>query len=76
MRSKDHTIREPLFRMVERDDMTKGRIARVRTISILLAVIAGSLLFVILGKNPLKAYADMFYGAFGTAVRKSRCLQL
>ena len=68
MRSTDHTIREPLFRMVERDDMTKGRIARVRTISILLAVIAGSLLFVILGKNPLKAYADMFYGAFGTAV--------
>lgn len=54
--------------MAARDDMTDGRIFRIRFFAVVLAILAGSLIFLALGKNPLRAYRDMFYGAFGTAV--------
>ena len=68
MSAEKHNIREPFVRMVKREDLTGGQIAGIRILAVVLAVCAGSLLFIALGKNPLKAYGDMYYGAFGTAV--------
>lgn len=68
MNRETHSIREPLLRMAKRGDLSKGQIFGIRILAIVLAILAGSLLFLALGKNPVKAYGDMFYGAFGTAV--------
>lgn len=59
---------EPFVRMVKRDRLTGMQAWRIRVAAVLLAILAGAVLLLILQKNPLQAYRDMFYGAFGSKV--------
>ncbi|MCL2807182.1 MAG: ABC transporter permease [Coriobacteriia bacterium] len=52
--------------MVKRDDLSPRRAWCYRGIAFLLALLAGGLLILALGHNPLSVYKDMVLGAWGT----------
>ena len=63
-------VHEPLFRISKRDDIGFGESCLIRAISIALAlIVSGILILIIVSENPLKVYASMFSGAFGTGKR-------
>jgi len=68
MQSKKSVKRNPLLRMVKRDDLSKRKSFLIRLLAILGALVAGGLLILCLGKNPILAYKDMVKGAFGSKV--------
>jgi len=62
--------KEPLVRMVKRDEIPAVRAWLIRGIGIFCAlVVCGVLIFGITHLNPLSVYATMFNGAFGTLRR-------
>ena len=68
MRIQMKNSEEPFVRMVKRDRLTGMQAWRIRMIAVLLALLAGAVLFLVLRKNPVQAYLDMLYGAFGSKV--------
>lgn len=59
---------EPLFHVIKRDDMTRGKAWGIRAISIVAALLLCALVTTVLtGDNPISVYATMFSGAFGSA---------
>ena len=60
-----HT-REPLIRMVKRDEMPGWKGIAVRAMAVLGALVAGALLILALGHNPIAVYADMIDGSIGS----------
>jgi len=63
-------VREPLIRMVKRDELSPVRAWIVRGIALLIAlVVCGIFVFLITGLNPFSVYRSMFLGAFGTPRR-------
>lgn len=62
------TKREPLIRMVKRDDISTARAWVFRAIAFVLALITGGLLILALGQNPLYVYKDMVIGAWGSPI--------
>ncbi len=58
-----------MIKMTARSSCSKREAALIRTIAIILALIAASFLIVILGHNPLSVYASMINGAFGSSYR-------
>ncbi|MDR2108614.1 MAG: hypothetical protein LBP28_04025, partial [Coriobacteriales bacterium] len=67
------TRKEPLFRMVKRDDISPRRAWAYRGIAFVLALLTGGLLILILGQNPVFVYRDMVVGAWGspTVIRET-----
>ncbi len=64
-------VREPLFHIVKRDNTSKGRAYLVRLFAIIAALLVCAVVTTLLtGANPLKVYATIYNGAFGT-VRKT-----
>ena len=62
--------REPLFHLVKRDGVSVWRAWAIRLIAFLASlVICGLIIFAIVKLNPLKVYAAMWEGAFGTNKR-------
>ena len=59
--------KEPLFRMVKRDDLPKLQAVLVRALAVLGALVFGGLLILALGHNPVAVYADMIKGSLGSA---------
>lgn len=57
---------EPAVRIIKRTDLSKKRAWAVRITAIVLALIAGGLLILALGHNPIAVYADMVGGALST----------
>jgi simple sugar transport system permease protein len=60
-------------RFVKRDEISKGKSTTIRLISVALALILFSIVFLIMHKNPLDVYASMLKGAFGSpyAIRET-----
>ena len=68
MSSTNKKKKEPFIRMVQQGDLSKNRVILIRALAIILALVAGALIFLALGKNPGTAYKDIIYGAFGSKV--------
>ncbi len=69
-------IREPLFHIVKRDDLPKKNAYLIRGTAIVLALIICAVLTTVLtGDNPLKVYAAVFKGAFGSTRKTMTTLQ-
>lgn len=66
--SREDLRRQPLLRMAKRDDISGRQVFAIRAAAVMIAVFIGGILFIMLGHNPLKAYGDMLFGAFGTGV--------
>jgi simple sugar transport system permease protein len=58
------TKKEPLFRLVKRDDISPRQAWVYRAIAFVLALLTGGLLILVLGQNPLFVYRDMVIGAW------------
>ena len=68
---KSDKMREPLFHIVKRDNLSPKRGWIIRGIAIIAALIVCAIVTMCLtGDNPISIYATIFQGAFGTA-RKS-----
>ena len=55
----------PLLRMAKRKDVSRGGAVGVRTLSIVLALLTGSIFLLLMGDNPLHVYAKMLVGSVG-----------
>ena len=63
-------VREPLFRIARRDQLTPGKSILVRVLAILCALIVDALfIYLVTGLNPLQVYVVMFSGTFGNTMR-------
>lgn len=73
MSRKQKENKEPLVRMVRREDLSPRRAWCYRGIAFVLALITGGLLILALGHNPLSVYRDMVVGAWGspTVIRET-----
>ncbi|WP_100065157.1 ABC transporter permease [Miniphocaeibacter massiliensis] len=63
------TKKEPLIRIVKKEDIGKANAIIIRVVAILLALLTGGLLMLILGKNPIEIYSSMVNGAFDGKIR-------
>lgn len=62
--------KEPLIRIVKKEGVSGKKALLIRLIGLLLAlVVSGILIFIIVKVNPLKVYATMWSGAFGSSKR-------
>jgi simple sugar transport system permease protein len=60
------TKKEPLVRMVKRDDISAKRAWAYRGIAFVAALATGGLLILVLGHNPVAVYGDMVVGSWGS----------
>lgn len=68
----DTQIKEPLIRVVKRDQAAMRQKIAARGIAILLALVLDALfIFFVTGLNPFSVYGVMFQGTFGTKIRFS-----
>ena len=54
----------PLFRVVKKTELSGGRLTLLSLLALVLAVIAGGIFLLMLGKNPFSVYQSIFAGAF------------
>lgn len=70
MKNHEKSVREPLFHIVKRGDLSMTKAILIRAIAILLALLVCGILVLILGNiNPFEFYGSMIDGAFGTKRR-------
>ena len=70
MAQQPHKTKEPLFHIAKRDAIVWWKAWGIRIAAILLAlVVSGLVSFLLTGENPLRIYATMLDGAFGTKRR-------
>lgn len=68
--------KEPKFHIAKRDDIPKLNAWLIRILAVILAlIVAGVLTAVLTGVNPIKVYATMIDGAFGSSRRVWKLLQ-
>ena len=60
-------IKEPLIRMVKRDDISPQKAWAIRAVAFVLSLVTGALLILFLGNNPLSVYGAMVTGAWGSS---------
>lgn len=58
-----------MIKFIKRDEVSKINSIKVRTISIILALIAAGIFLTVLGFDPLKIFTGMMKGAFGSSYR-------
>lgn len=64
-------VKEPMVRLIKRDDCPRIKSWGYRIIAVLLAlVLCGVLLFLLTGENPFVIYKTMIYGALGTGRKR------
>ncbi len=63
-----HEAHTPLIRLAKRDGIRPGSTWLIRVASVLVALMLGSLIIMITGANPIKAYATMVKGSLGSKV--------
>ena len=62
---------EPLFHVVKRDELSRGKGILIRVVAIIVAlIICGIITVALTGVNPISVYGTMVTGAFGS-VRKT-----
>ena len=70
MRKNEQKVHEPLFHIVKRSAMPWWKVWMVRILSVLTALlVCGVITMALTGKDPIKVYATMFDGAFGSSRR-------
>lgn len=71
LRQREH--KEPLIRMVKREDLAPRRAWVYRGLALVLALTSGGLLILAMGHNPFLVYRDMIAGAWGspTVIRET-----
>lgn len=63
--------RAPLFHIVKRGDISRGKALAIRVAAILLSfLVCGILFYLLADKSPIKFYSEMFSGAFSTSRRR------
>lgn len=68
--------KEPLFHIIKRTDITRGKAMFIRAMAIVLALVVSAFVTMLLtGDNPLSIYATMFTGAFGSTRKMFVTLQ-
>jgi simple sugar transport system permease protein len=74
--SEKNKAREPLFHVAKRDALPRYQAWGIRIASIIIALIVCAVITMLLtGDNPIKVYATMFEGAFGTERKVWKLLQ-
>ena len=68
--------REPLIRMVKRPQIPWAKANLIRAAALLGALLAGALIILLLGHNPLAVYADMLEGSFGSKVSRTETVKI
>ncbi len=58
--------RDPLVRMVKRENISGGKTLLIRALAIVLALITGGLIILFLGHDPIAVYSDMIQGSLGS----------
>lgn len=58
-----------MIRMIKRSNVSKSNATVIRVLAVIAALIMSSLFIGLLGHNPLKVYASMINGAFGSSHR-------
>jgi ABC-type methionine transport system ATPase subunit len=61
---QEKKIRQPLFRIAKRDNLSSGKILLLYMIAILAAVVAGGILVSVMGVNPFAYYKTVVTGCF------------
>ena len=70
MKKNETLIKEPLIHITKRDSMPLGKAIGVRALAIFAALMVTSVVIMILAKeNPIKIYASIISGSFGTSRR-------
>ncbi|MGM9684399.1 MAG: ABC transporter permease, partial [Eubacteriales bacterium] len=70
VKEKKESRREPLVRIARRDALPQYKAWGIRGAAILISlIVCGFIIFAITKMNPVKVYATMFEGAFGTESR-------
>ena len=65
-------VKEPLIRMVKRDNASMGHKILIRVLAVLLALVLDALfIFFVTGLNPFSVYGVMVKGTFGSSIRFS-----
>lgn len=60
--------KEPLIRIVKRDDISKTKACFFRIAAILAAFVIGAILILLMGYNPVNVYSNLLKGAFGSTL--------
>jgi simple sugar transport system permease protein len=60
--------KEPLIRIVKRNELSSSKVMLLRLVGVVLAIAAGGLFILLLGRNPFLVYASIVSGAFRSAV--------
>lgn len=68
--------REPFVRMVKRSQLSWTKANLIRAAAFLGALLAGALIILLLGHNPLAVYADMLKGSFGSKIARTETVKL
>ena len=64
------SVKQPLFRMIKRDDVTKSQAMCVRLIAVMLSlVVCAAIITGITGESPVNVYLGIVNGAFGNPNR-------
>ncbi|SKC02373.1 simple sugar transport system permease protein [Lachnospiraceae bacterium] len=67
---KGSSVKQPLFRMVKRDDVTKGQAMVVRFIAVVLSlIVCAAVIAGITGSSPVSVYLGIIDGALGNSNR-------
>lgn len=76
MHKKENSKHEPLFHIVKRSNVSMKKAIAVRAIAIVVALlVAGLFIFIIIKRNPIEIYKQMFLGVFGSAHRITKALK-
>jgi ABC-type uncharacterized transport system permease subunit len=73
-RSTEH--KDPLVRIVKRDDMPFGKAWAIRILSIFVALVLSSGLILITGYSPISVYSAMLGGCFGNTLAVQQTIKL
>lgn len=64
------TVREPLFHIVKRSELTTKQAIKIRAIAVIVGLLLCGIICTIIFKvNPFSVYLELFKGAFGTSDR-------
>ena len=69
-------VKTPLIRLAKRDIIRPSSAWGIRILSILIALVIGSLIIMITGVNPVKAYGTMIKGALGSKVYLQQTIKI
>ena len=71
-----HERKQPIFHLVKRGELSSKYALLIRLASILAALLAGALIFLLLGSNPIRAYGEILAGSLGRESARQRVINI